>query len=517
MKSQWKDADVYGRVKATHGFTAVQAYFHLTGRELVIEHSFSDGWFCHDSEHEKCSITEDTMREMGQLMEQWYKEAEFEERSIPRSVAFEYFENCGRKDKEGILKVMRQNPVPTFKMTIPDGTVFWDIRYRNHCVDRRELLDTYCLQKLHWGILIRFPAANVPGSTAVGRSIGPFIDKPRTFSVVESHEKFGFSFAVENVSQLNRKIFEKSGIIELLWVCEGLHEKRFGQVADFLCNKNPETGKLLKRVVCIAGPSSSGKTTSAKRLATHLLINGHGSVYIGMDDFYKSPEEVPIDPQLGQRNYDILSSLHVDMIVDRVKRLIAGDGVPSRKYSFRTHCGEDDYSSMLKAGPEDLIVIEGIHGLNPEFTNALGGSTNVHKLYVSAMTQLNIDNQHHVSTADNRLLRRMIRDFRTRGYAAEDTLRRWATVRRNEDLSLFPYQEEADMFINTALAYEIAVLSSYCKPLLAEIKTDDPQMEAEVARLLQFCDLFYPMAIAEHLIPAISLLREFIGGSVYTD
>jgi uridine kinase len=338
--------------------------------------------------------------------------------------------------------------------------------------------------------------------------------------VIEKHELFGTIFSVENIPQLNHKVVEKSGLQELLWVCEGVHEKQFGQLADRICSfVDEETGKLTKRIVCIAGPSSSGKTTSAKRLMNHLRINGIRSIYMGMDDFYKAAEDVPIDPATGQRNYDVLSSLHIDLLVDRVNALVRGEAVPTRRYSFRGHRGDDDHKQMIQPSESgnDVIIVEGIHGLNPSFTGALGGPSAVHKVFVSALTQLNIDNQHHFSTSDNRLLRRMLRDYRTRGYSAEDTLCRWAVVRRNEDTNLFPYQEEADVVLNTALAYELAVLSTYCKPLLAEVRTNDPEMEAEVARLLLLCDMFYAMGGLENYIPANSILREFLGGSVYSD
>jgi uridine kinase len=239
---------------------------------------------------------------------------------------------------------------------------------------------------------------------------------------------------------------------------------------------------------------------------------GLKSLLISMDDYYHDPEDVPSFPD-GKPDYDCVESVNISLLADRVKRLINGEEVPVRKFDFFTSRGKDLPNKTIKLAENCAVLMEGIHGLNPKLSDSFGGKDAVHSIYVSALTHLNIDDSHHISTSDNRLLRRIMRDYRTRGYSATRTLQVWGVVRAAEERHIFPFQEYADFVLNTALVYELPVLANYVKPLLAEV-SGDAAAEEEAERLLRFLNLFYPMT--DEYVPKNSLLREFCGGSTFS-
>lgn len=274
-----------------------------------------------------------------------------------------------------------------------------------------------------------------------------------------------------------------------------------------------------KKVITIAGPSSSNKTTFALRLQISLRVNGYESLVIGMDDFYKDRADIPVGPN-GEQDFEVITALNIPLLSQRVKALLNGESVPARRFDFVKGVGYDNEKEQLHLHKNQFLIIEGIHGLNPDLLEGLGRE-NVTPIYVSALTPVNIDSNHRFSTSDLRLIRRMIRDYRYRGYSPRSTLRRWPSVRKGEVKNIFPYQENAEMFFNSSLVYELPVLMIFGKGLLSEAtipeKGEDPNtpesqlISSEARRLLGLINFFYPVSV--EVVPHISLIREFVGGS----
>eukprot|EP00123_Amoebidium_parasiticum_P010175 comp19940_c0_seq1/m.24244 comp19940_c0_seq1/g.24244 ORF comp19940_c0_seq1/g.24244 comp19940_c0_seq1/m.24244 type:complete len:506 (-) comp19940_c0_seq1:126-1643(-) len=485
------------RIKATMGFLCTSAYKEVTARVLVVEHSFSDGWFCHDLNGQK--ITESEIEDMRVCIAKWLDSKPIEETTYPRQSLCDFYRNEGAEDKLGILKVWRTDPIPIVRVG-----KYMDYRLRPHETSPEALRGNYLLQIYDDGLLVRFPTEK-DGNLV----LEPFVDRPRMFAVVKENEQWGRLLNVANIADVNRLVYTKE-MNDMLWVSEGLHEKKISAVADSLVSQYPA-----KRIVCIAGPSSSGKTTSAKRLSIQLRVNGYQALVIGMDDYFNDDTsgKVPVLPN-GSLNYEALEAVDIDLLCERVHGLLRGEAVPHRHYDFYTHKGRDLEGQTIRMPSErSFVILEGIHGLNPRLHEALGGVEKVQRVYVSAITQLNIDSSRHVSTSDNRMLRRMLRDYRTRGYSAEQTMKRWPSVRQGEESYIFPYNEGADHIINTMLVYELPLLAHYCKPLLAEIVTEDPEMMEEVDRLMLLLSLFYPMH--DEMVPLNSVMREFVGGGAF--
>jgi len=259
----------------------------------------------------------------------------------------------------------------------------------------------------------------------------------------------------------------------------------------------------------IAGPSSSGKTSFSHRLSIQLLAHGMKPHPIGVDNYFKNREETPLD-EYGEKNYECLEAIDVEKFNKDMLALLRGERIELPVFNFKT--GHREYKGdFLQLGPEDVLVIEGIHGLNDKLSYALPAESKF-KIYISALTQLNIDEHNRIPTTDGRLLRRIVRDARTRGTSAKDTIARWPSVRRGEEANIFPYQEQADVMFNSALVYELACLKVYAEPLLFGIDKSEPEY-LEAKRLLKFLDYF--ISVPSEDIPHNSLLREFVGGSCF--
>jgi uridine kinase len=281
-----------------------------------------------------------------------------------------------------------------------------------------------------------------------------------------------------------------------------MQEKHLSKIADDIASRDV-------KVVMIAGPSSSGKTTTCKRLSVQLVINGIWPKQISMDDYYVDRENTPLDEN-GEYDFESIHALNLELFNEHVNALINGEEVELPRYNFAT--GKSEMSGKkLKLKENEILVIEGIHALNPELTSNIP-QRQIFRLYASALTTIMLDDHNYVSTTDNRLIRRMVRDHKYRNTSAEQTLARWASVRRGEDKWIFPFQENADAVFNTALLFEFAVLKSQAEALLAGVKEDSPQYP-EARRLMRFLRHVAPMS--EDQIPFTSLLREFLGGSSF--
>ena len=331
------------------------------------------------------------------------------------------------------------------------------------------------------------------------------VPQNKMFEVFNEYNRWVEIIGVANIGALNEKILDHKGG-NLLRIAESLHEKSVGYIADRIAERHKQ-GKA--KIVLISGPSSSGKTTFAKRLGIQLSIWGLDPVLISFDDYFIDREKTPRDEN-GEYDFEALEAIDVPMFNDHLNRLIHGEEIDMPRYNFIS--GKREFlGRKLKMKNNSVLVIEGIHGLNPKLTPQIEADMKF-KIYVSALTSISIDNLNRVATTDNRLIRRIVRDYRTRGNNATDTLRRWESVRRGEDKHIFPNQEQADMIFNSSLFYELAVLKDYVRPLLREVP-DTTHEFGEARRLLKFLDLFTAMDGKE--IPPTSILREFIGGSAF--
>lgn len=331
------------------------------------------------------------------------------------------------------------------------------------------------------------------------------VPQNKMFEVFNEYNRWVEIIGVANIGALNEKILDHKGG-NLLRIAESLHEKSVGYIADRIAERHKQ-GKA--KIVLISGPSSSGKTTFAKRLGIQLSIWGLDPVLISLDDYFIDREKTPRDEN-GEYDFEALEAIDVPMFNDHLNRLIHGEEIDMLRYNFIS--GKREFlGRKLKMKNNSVLVIEGIHGLNPKLTPQIEADMKF-KIYVSALTSISIDNLNRVATTDNRLIRRIVRDYRTRGNNATDTLRRWESVRRGEDKHIFPNQEQADMIFNSSLFYELAVLKDYVRPLLREVP-DTTHEFGEARRLLKFLDLFTAMDGKE--IPPTSILREFIGGSAF--
>ncbi|MBR0306185.1 MAG: nucleoside kinase, partial [Lachnospiraceae bacterium] len=326
----------------------------------------------------------------------------------------------------------------------------------------------------------------------------PFYEK--LFHVLRDSYRWSDKLEVPNVAALNKLICDGKGA-ELIMMQEALQEKNIGNIAETAA-KDPD-----KRIVMIAGPSSSGKTTFSHRLATHFQALGYNPHPIAVDNYFRNREDYPKD-EFGNVDLEALGCVDIETFNEHMNALLAGEKVEIPRFNF--HTGKREYKgNYLQMGKKDVLIIEGIHCLNDELSYSLPKESKF-KIYISALTQLNVDEHNRIPTTDGRLIRRMVRDARTRGTNAFETIQMWQSVRRGEDRNIFPYQESADVMFNSALVYELAVLKMYAEPLLFGIPRDTVEYD-EAKRLLKFLDYF--LGMDSETIPKNSILREFIGGS----
>jgi uridine kinase len=350
------------------------------------------------------------------------------------------------------------------------------------------------------GFILRFPPRT-------SLDLEPVVDYPSLINVFREYGKTLRLLDVENVGALDEAV-ESGRTNEIILVAEALHEQRIAQIATQIAERTRSGwgrgGGV--RLVLIAGPSASGKTTFSKRLAVQLLANGIRPIAVELDNYFVDRERTPRDEQ-GNFNFELLEALDLPLLNQQLLQLMAGEEVALPKFDFVA--GVRVPGTTIQLGHDQVLIVEGIHGLNPRLTPTIPPER-VHRVYASALTQLNIDHYNRVPTTDTRLLRRVVRDARTRGYSAADTILRWESVHRGEREHIFPYQENADAMFNSALVYELGVLKPFAEPLLLQIEQGKPGY-IEAKRLLAFLAWFEP--IPTDPIPDNSILREFVGGS----
>jgi uridine kinase len=358
-------------------------------------------------------------------------------------------------------------------------------------------IKVFKLQRYNHGFLLFLPDVNDP------MKLADPVKRDKLFETFQESKSWAEILGVEDVGQLNEAI-EDGRISDLIKIQEGFHEKKIAQIADLITKRKDEI-----KLVLIAGPSSSGKTTFSKRLKIQLIVNGLIPKTISLDDYFVDREFTPVDEN-GEPDYESFYALDYKLFREHIRRLIAGERVQIPKFSFAKG-RRDGIREEMTLGANDIIIVEGIHGLNPELTEGIS-EKNKFKIYVSSLTQLNIDRLNRIPTRDARIIRRIVRDYKYRNHSASETISMWPKVARGEDLYIFPYQEEADVMFNSALTYELAVLKNYAEPLLRSVKCDD-ESYSEALRLLNF--LFHFMGVMPFEIPPTSIIREFIGGSSF--
>ena len=460
-----------------------------TIKKVRIHYSVSKGYYCTiegnvNLNQEFLARVEARMQEMVSV------DMPINKRTIHTSEAIALFGQHGMYDKERLFRYRRVSKVNIYSMN-----EFEDYYY-GYMVPSAVYLKYFKLFLYDEGFVIQMPEQSAP------KVVPPFEPQNKLFQVLKESTKWGDMQGIETVGALNDKI-TKSDVHETVLVQEALQEKKIAEIAAQIA-KRPEL-----KFILIAGPSSSGKTTFSHRLSVQLRANGLVPHPIAVDNYFVEREENPRD-ETGAYDYECLEAVDVKLFNQQLQDLLAGKEVVIPNFNFVT--GHKEYGTKTKKlGPNDVLVIEGIHCLNPKLTEHLPDE-NKFRIYISALTQLNIDEHNRIPTTDGRLLRRIVRDARTRGASAQKTINMWPSVRRGEERNIFPYQEEADVMFNSALIYELAVLKIYVEPLLFGISPDVPEYQ-EAKRLLKFLDYF--VGIGSENVPTNSLLREFIGGGCF--
>ena len=369
--------------------------------------------------------------------------------------------------------------------------------FYGHMLTSTGCIRNFGIEKYYDGFLLRFP---VQGNTD---ELEPAIKQDKLFGIFREHKKWAEILGVEDIPRLNafRRENKHSDLIK---ISEALHEKKIAEIATAITQRREKVN-----IVLIAGPSSSGKTTFSRRLGIQLAVNGLHALEVSVDNFFVDREHTPKD-QAGNLDFESLGAIDVPYFNDFLLRLMAGEEIPIPRFDFQT--GQRKFNGKtMRMEKDNILIIEGIHGLNPALTPQIE-SERTYRIFVSALTQISIDEHTYIPTTDNRLLRRIIRDSKYRGYDAFTTIQRWPSVRRGEEKHIFPYQENADIMFNSALIYELAVIKKYASPLLKQVKENTPEY-SEAVRLLIFISYFDP--IPEEEIPPTSVLREFLGGSSF--
>ena len=464
-------------------------YGRKSGYDLFVHFTVSDGLYytLNNPENVTDEFLQAVLDQMRKLQE---RALPIEKRNIPTTQARKLFESWNMHDKEQLFRYRLSSRTNIYEV---DGVPDYSYGYM---VPDTSYLETFNLVKYQDGFVLQFPRQTGPDE------LPAFEPEEKLFS--EQHEalEWGKRIGINTVASLNRAIVTGRAK-ELLLTQEAYHESRLARIAEQIA------GDPRIKLVMIAGPSSSGKTTFSHRLSAQLSVYGLKPHPIPMDDYFVNREDTPKDED-GNYDFECLEAIDVKQFSEDMLRLLAGEEVELPTFNFRI--GKREYKGNKKQlGTKDVLVIEGIHALNPKLTQALPEECRF-RIYISPMTQLNIDEHNRIPTTDGRLLRRIVRDARTRGTSAAGTIAMWPSVRRGEENHIYPHRHRADVMFNSALIYELAVLKTYAEPLLFGIDEDAPEY-SEAKRLLKFLDYFVPMPADQ--IPQSSLIREFIGGSCF--
>ncbi len=460
--------------------------------KIIIDHSLTlSGLYCEVEGREPLSAQE--VRRLQERMQEIIDEdAPIAREEVPLQQAAEVFQRQGYSEQVRLLQYRAKG-----HLTLYELRGLRDYFY-GYMVPTTGYLRRFALCHYPPGFILRFPRRARP------TQLPAFRDSPKLAAVFREDRASLELMDMRYVSALNQ-VIDSGHIREAILINEALHERKISDIAQAIAARHGQA-----RLVLIAGPSASGKTTSAKRLSVQLLARGIRPIALGMDDYFWDREVTPKDKQ-GNFLFEDLVAIDLELFNQQLLDLMEGRPVTLVRYNFRT--GKREWGDRVRISPEHVILVEGIHGMNPGLVPHIPPEA-VFRVYISCLTQLNIDPHNRIPTTDTRLLRRMVRDARTRGYSARQTIRQWEHVRAGEERNIFPYQENADVMLNSSLAYELAVLKPLAEPLLREIEHGTMEY-AEAKRLLTFLQWISPSGA--ELVPDNSLLREFVGGSILED
>lgn len=462
---------------------------HSKDFQVRIMYSLGNGYYC-EMEGLPEGMSEDLLFSIKRRMKELvWADIPIRKESVSTDVAMRRFAAQGMVDKVHLFQYRRVSAANLYSIE-----EYEDYHY-GYMVPSTGYIKCFDLILYSAGFVLQMPAMEEP------ETLAPFEPRKKLFRVLKESEDWSTMLGVDTVGALNDVIAD-GGIGDLMLVQEALQEKKIAEIAERIEREG-------KKVVLIAGPSSSGKTTFSHRLSIQLRAHGMHPHPIALDDYFVNRVDTPKDAS-GKYDFECIEAIDRKQFNEDLTRLLAGEMVELPRFNF--HTGVREYKGDFKQlNSGDVLVIEGIHGLNPKMTEQLPDNSKF-KIYISALTSLNIDQHNRISTTDGRLIRRIVRDARTRGNSAQDTIGMWSSVRRGEERNIFPYQEEADIMFNSALIYELSVIKQYAEPLLFAISHDTPEY-LEAKRLLKFLDYF--LGVSGEAVPNNSILREFIGGSSF--
>lgn len=471
----------------------IKSIYDVVGREKIekikVEFSIGKGYFC--SYKGNFTITQEVLDLVKQRMHELVEaDIPIKKKAYDLNEVLVKFSEYGMKDKERLFHYRRGSKVNLYSMS-----EFEDYYY-GYMLPSAGYIKYFDLYLYDDGFILQLPERKYPDE------VSGFVPMPNLYQAMKGASKWGETLEIDTVGALNDKICQGK-FEQLVLVQEALQESRISEIAADIVKRGG------KKFVMIAGPSSSGKTTFSHRLSTQLMAHGMKPHPIGVDDYFVNRENTPKDEE-GNLNFECLGAIDVKKFNQDMTDLLEGKTVEIPSFNFKT--GFREYKGNFKTlGPDDILVIEGIHGLNDELSYSLPKESK-YKIYISALTTLNVDEHNRIPTTDGRLIRRMVRDFRTRGASAQRTLEMWGSVRRGEEENIFPFQEHADAMFNSALIYELAVLKQFAEPLLFSIKKEETEYQ-EAQRLLKFLEYF--LGVSTEQLPKNSIVREFVGGSCF--
>jgi len=460
--------------------------------KLFVDHSVaSGGYYCQVTGRDPLSESE--LEALKVHMQKLVgADLPFERKEVPLQEAVEYFRSRGYDDKAYLLKYRKKDYLTLYRL---GGRMDY---HHGYMVPSTGYLRWFDLIPTDGGFTLRYPRRHTPNELL------PMPDYPKLLSAFRQYGGWLARLGIDNVGSLNEAI-ESGRVDEIVLVSEAFHEQNLSNIARQVAERIDQN-----RLILIAGPSSSGKTTFSRRLTVQLLALGISPFPLELDNFFLDRDKTPLGVD-GKPDFESIEALNLTLLAGHLPSLIRGEEVHLPRYNFKSGMSEAGHVIQLKRGQP--IILEGIHGLDPRLVpENFSGET--FRIYVSALTQLNLDRHNRVSTTDTRLIRRIVRDARERGYTAMQTISRWEAVRRGEKRHIFLFQENADVIFNSALAYEMAALKPYAEPLLRQVPHGTPEY-IEAKRLLAFLEWFLPLDI--DLVPDNSIVREFLGGSILKD
>lgn len=477
-------ARIYRR---TATFILIKAAYNIfPNRRIMIKHALSNGLYCEfmdrDTNPEEVNLIRQEMSNI--IKDNIY----INKLVLTKNEATNIFRKQGQDDKVALLELRDKEDIHVYELK-----GFYEYFY-GYLAPGTNIVNDFDLFFYNDGLIMRTPGVRDPDFKK------PYKEQTKLAAIFKEAKEWADMLETPHVAALDKKIINNE-IDEIIQINEALHEKKIALIADEICADQD------KRIILISGPSSSGKTTFAERLLIQLKVNGKKPISISMDNYFVDRELTPLDEE-GNYNFEALEALKLELFNEHLISLLNGEEITMPIFNFHTGTTEPE---GIRCGVPigEPIIVEGIHALNDELTYSIPAK-NKYRIYVSALTQLNVDYSNRIATTDCRLLRRLVRDSRTRGYSALETINRWPSVRRGEEINVFPFQENADIMVNTSLVYELAIIKPYAEKLLNEIGRKHPEY-AEAQRLLKFLSFFKEANTDK--IPPNSILREFIGGS----